>query len=196
MFKIQASSKRALLSACVIFVSSTGLALASTPGQGPGQSGDVTIPTSGWVMIYEGCGLCGLQGDQPDYAPFNPGVGGGDGSGGRVEVAMKGTTYPTTVSSTPATQTISRGIAYTNGMELDFTEVEDLQAGDVTGITATLKANVSGQGIKVLGSFSGSPNMTGVEFSANGYEIAFQNGYVLYIPYAGTGSPLELYRPI
>jgi hypothetical protein len=196
MFKVHTSLKGAFIVALIGLVSSTGIASASTPGQGPGQSGDTTIPTSGWVMIYEGCGLCGLQGDQPDYAPFNPGVGGGNGSGGRVEVAMKGTAYPTSVNSTPATQTISRGISYSNGMELDFTEVDDLQTGVVTSITATLKATISGKGVTVLGSFSGTPNMTYTDFSANTYEIAFQNGYVLYIPYAGVGGALELFRPI
>jgi hypothetical protein len=191
MFKVHASLKRAFLFALVVFASSTGVASASTPGQGPGSSGDTSIPTTGWVMIYEGCGLCGLQGDQPDNTPYVPGIGTGDGSGGYVELTSKGT-YPSSSSETDTTITTTRGIQYTNGLRLEFTQVENKTTGLIASITATLE---NATGSQVFANVAVAPDNLSYTGSSV-YEIAFQNGYVLYIPYEAGGEPLEVFRPV
>jgi hypothetical protein len=193
MFNVHGSFKKVIFSAFVILSSFAGGVSASTPGQGPGQGGSIPpVPSGGWVMIYEGCGLCGLQGDQPDYTPYVPGIGSGDGSGGYVLLTTKGT-YPSSSSETDAILTETSGIQYTNGIRMDYTVVVDKSSSRLISITAKLSVLTAG-GTQTLATTAAT--VTGVTSNSEPYEIAFQNGYVIYLENTGGTAPVQLFRPV
>jgi hypothetical protein len=75
---------------------------------------------------------------------------------------------------------------------LEFTQVENKTTGLIASITATLE---NATGSQVFANVAVAPDNLSYTGSSV-YEIAFQNGYVLYIPYEAGGEPLEVFRPV
>lgn len=193
MFKVHNSFKKVIFSSLIILSSFSGFVSASTPGQGSGQGGSIPpIPSGGWDVSYVGCGLCGLQGDQPDYTPYVPGVGSGDGSGGYVLLTTKGT-YPSSSSETDSILTETGGIQYANGIRMDYTVVVDKSSSRLISITAKLSV-LTAAGMQTLATTAAT--VTGVTSNSEPYEIAFQNGYVIYLENTGGTAPVQLFRPV
>jgi hypothetical protein len=195
MFKVHSSFKKVIFSSFVALSFLSGFASASTPGQGPGQNpgGDIPpAPTGGWGVVYEGCGLCGLQGDKPDNTPYVPGIGTGDGSGGYVLLTNRGT-YPSSSSETDSILTESGGIQYANGIRMDYTLVIDKSSSTLISVTAKLSV-LTTSGMQTLATTAAT--VTGVTSNSEPYEIAFQNGYVIYLENTGGTGPVQLFRPV
>jgi hypothetical protein len=195
MFNVHSSFKKVIFSSFIALSSFASVVSASTPGQGPGQNpgGNLPpIPPGGWGVFYEGCGLCGLQGDKPDYTPYVPGIGTGNGSGGYVLMTSDGT-YPSSSSETDAVLTESGGTHYANGIRMDYTLVIDKSSSTLISITAKLSVQTTG-GTQTLATTSAT--VTGVTSNSEPYEIAFQNGYVIYLQNTAGLGAVQLFRPV